>query len=134
MTVGGIMSVSSHQEHDDAVHAVHAEQQAALARGENRALYLTEDGMLHSYTKTELGGPPNGSTGWWQNLPGLLVLLPMLGLTLYVIVTDPGKTATRSTRKERLRRGSPDPLKIMRAKTKLPESCTQSQPIKKSRW
>ncbi|MCY1675587.1 hypothetical protein OVA06_12870 [Pseudarthrobacter sp. SL88] len=150
------MSVSSHQEHDDAVHTEH---QAALARGEQRVLYLTKDGMLHSYTKTELGGPPNGSTRWWQNLPGLLVLLTVLGLTTFVIITDPG-TATQlgaticaavlfalgaayliwesvvvyRARKARLRRGSPDPLKIMSAKTKLPESYTQSQPIRKSRW
>lgn len=66
--VGGSMTVSSHQEHDDAVHAEH---EAAVARGEQRVLYLTEHGMLHSYTKAELGGPPNGSSRWWQNLPGL---------------------------------------------------------------
>ncbi|MDQ1052781.1 hypothetical protein QE394_000709 [Arthrobacter sp. SORGH_AS 212] len=155
--MGGTMSVSRHQEHDDAVHAEH---QAALARGEKRVLYLTKDGMLHSYTKTELGGPPNGSTRWWQNLPGLVFLVPMFGLCMYVAITNPVGTAKAQwatlfgallmalgaayliwesvvvyrARKERLRRGSPDPLKIMSAKTKLPESYTQSQPIKKSRW
>ena len=38
------MAVSSHQEHDDAVHPEH---ETALARGEQRVLYLTEHGMLH---------------------------------------------------------------------------------------
>src|SRR5688572_2084261 len=84
------MTVSSQQEHDDAVHAEH---EAALARGEQRVLYLTEYGMLHSYTKVELGGPPNGSTRWWQNLPGLLFLLPMFGLSMYVVITNPVGTA-----------------------------------------
>lgn len=151
------MTVSSHQKHDDAVHAEH---EAALARGEQRVLYLTEHGMLHSYTKAELGGPPNGSSRWWQNLPGLLFLLPMLCLMMYLFTTLPveeanARWATLSvgvlvtlmvvyliwemlvvyrTRKERIRRGSPDPLRITGAKTKLPESYTQSQPIKKSRW
>jgi hypothetical protein len=116
--------------------------------------------MLHSYTKTELGGPPNGSTRGWQNLPGLLFLLPMFGLSMYVFITNPVGTAKAQWatlfgavlmasgavyliwemmvvyrgRKERIRRGSPDPLRITGAKTKLPESYTQSQPIKKSRW
>ncbi|WP_157371024.1 hypothetical protein [Arthrobacter sp. Leaf141] len=151
------MSVSSHQEHDDAVHAEH---KAALARGEKWVLYLTAEGMLHSYTKTELGGPPNGSTRWWQNLPGLLFLLPMFGLCMYVAITNPVGTATAQwatlfgallmalgaayliwesvvvyrARQVRIRRGSPDPLRITGAKTKLPEAYTQSQPIKKSRW
>ena len=151
------MSISSHREHDDAVHAEH---QAALARGEQRVLYLTNEGMLHSYTKTELGGPPNGSTRWWQNLPGLLFLLPMSGLCLYVGITNPVGTATAQwaaffgallmtlavvylvwemvvvyrARQVRLRRGSPDPLKITDSKTTLPESYTQSQPVAKSRW
>jgi hypothetical protein len=155
--VGGSMTVSSHQEHDDAVHAEH---EAALARGEQRVLYLTEQGMLHSYTEVELGGPPNGSSRWWQNLPGLLFLLPMLCLIMYVFITIPVEEASARwatlfgavltalmviyliwemvvvyrSRKERIRRGSPDPLRIAGAKTKLPESYTQSQPIKKSRW
>ncbi|QCO97279.1 hypothetical protein FCN77_05545 [Arthrobacter sp. 24S4-2] len=151
------MAVSSHQEHDNAVHAEHT---AALARGEQRVLYLSEDGILHSYTKLELGGPPNGSTRWWQNLPGLLFLLPMLCLMIYVFITNPvGKasaqwatllgavlmalaavyliwemTVVYRGRKERIRRGSPDPLRMSGARTKLPESYTQSQPIKKGRW
>jgi hypothetical protein len=154
LDVGGIMAVSSHQEHDDAVHAEH---KAALALGGQRVLYLTKDGMLHSYTKLELGGPPNGSTRWWQNLPGLLFLLPMLGLMIYLTFTNEVGSRWASLfmavlvagavvyltwemvvvyrgRKERIRRGSPDPLRISGAKTKLPESYTQSQPIKKGRW
>ncbi|WP_258805748.1 hypothetical protein [Pseudarthrobacter sp. NS4] len=151
------MAVNGHQEHDDAVRTEH---EAALARGEQRVLYLTKDGMLHSYTKKELGGPPNGSTRWWQNLPALLFLLPMLSLGIYVFITNPvGKASAQwatlfgavlmalaavyliwemvvvyRSREERLRRGSPDPLRISGAKTKLPESYTQSQPIRKSRW
>ncbi len=151
------MTASSHQEHDDAVHAEHA---AALARGEQRVLYLTDEGMLHSYTPVEVAGPPNGSTRWWQNLPGMVFYSVAICLMGYLVVTLPaGDVAARWTliivglfmagavyylvwesvvtyrgRKERLRRGSPDPYRNSGAKTKLPESYTESRPIRKSRW
>jgi len=60
----------------------------------------------------------------WATLSvGVLVTLMVIYLIWEMVVVY-------RTRKERLRRGSPDPLRITGAKTKLPESYTQSQPIK----
>ena len=40
---------------------VHAEHRAALARGEARFLFRTETGELYSYSRDELGFPPEGA-------------------------------------------------------------------------
>lgn len=146
------MTANSHQAHDEAVHAKHAE---ALARGEKRTLYLTEAGMLHSYAKDEIGGPPNGSKRWWSMLPAMLFFVAATAFTVYVVVEptlrgeEPWWRGLYGTavfapfiigcfwllrieyrgHRNRKKRGVPEPLRIPGATRTLPESYTESKPI-----
>jgi hypothetical protein len=146
------MTATDYQAHDAAVHAGH---EKALARGEQRILYLTEEGMLHSYAKDEIGGPPNSSKHWWSMFPALLFFLAATALTLYVLVEptfhgeEPWWRALYGTavfapfifgclwslrkdyraHKNRKQRGVPAPLRFPGATTTLPESYTESKPM-----
>lgn len=139
------------QAHDEGVRAEH---ENALARGEKRILYLTDTGMLHSYAKEEIGGPPNSSKRWWSMLPALLFFLAATAFTIFVVVEptfrgeEPWWRALYGTavtapfiagcfwllrieyraHKLRKQRGVPEPLRIPGATTTLPESYTESKP------
>jgi hypothetical protein len=146
------MTETGYQAHDAAVRAEH---ERAIARGEERILYRTDKGMLHSYAKDEIGGPPNSSRHWWSMLPASLFFLAGIALDLYVLVEptfDGGEPWWRalwgmavfapflfgclwSLRKDyrahrnRKQRGVPEPLRFPGATTTLPETYTESDPM-----
>lgn len=135
--------------------AVRAEHERALARGEARILYRTDRGMLHSYAKDEIGGPPNGSRHWWTMLPASLFFLFWVAFFIYGIAEptfNGGEPWWRglwgvaifglflpyclwSLQKEyrahrnRKTRGVPEPLRFPGATTTLPDTYTESDPI-----